>query len=141
MSRNRAYPSDTTDAEWDVLKPLLPAVKLGGRPAKHARRDIVDAIFYVNRTGCSWRSLPIDFPHWMTVYTYFRAWKQSGVYARLNVALRVRVRQRDGRNAVPTAGIIDSQSVKTSEKATMLSVKMERVASARSKRCLTEAWH
>lgn len=124
-----------------MLEAVVPAVKPGGRPAKHDRRAIVDAIFYVNRTGCSWRSLPIDFPHWMTVYSYFREWKQAGVYARLNDKLRKDVRQRAGRNAVPTAGIIDSQSVKTSEKATMLSVKMERVASARSKRCLTEAWH
>ena len=116
MSRNRAYPSDTTDAEWAVLEPLVPAVKSVGRPARHARRDIVDAIFYVNRTGCSWRSLPIDFPHWMTVYSYFREWKQSGVYARLNEALRGQVRGRAGKNPVPTAAIIDSQSVKTSEK-------------------------
>jgi transposase len=116
MSRSRAYPSDTTDAEWAVLEPFVPAVKVGGRPAIHARRDIVDGIFYVNRTGCSWRSLPIDFPPWMTVYSYFRTWKQSGVYARLNDALRGRVRQQAGKNAVPTAAIIDSQSVKTSEK-------------------------
>ena len=133
MSRNRAYPSDTTDAEWDVLEPLVPAVKSGGRPAQHARRDIVDAIFYVNRTGCSWRSLPIDFPHWMTVYSYFRDWKQAGVYARLNDALRVRVRQHTGKNAVPSAAIIDSQSVKTSEKGGskgMTAGRRSRVASA-----------
>ena len=105
-----------TDAEWSVLAPLVPAVKSGGRPAKHERRDIVDAIFYVNRTGCSWRSLPVDFPHWMTVYSSFRDWKQAGVYARLNDALRGRVRQQAGKNAVLTAAIIDSQSVKTSEK-------------------------
>jgi len=116
MSRKRAYPSDTSDAEWAVLEPLVPAVKPDGRPARHDRRAIVDAIFYVNRTGCSWRSLPIDFPPWMTVYSYFREWKQSGVYARLNEALRVRVRRYAGKNAVPTAAIIDSQSVKTSEK-------------------------
>ena len=124
-----------------MLAPLVPAVKPGGRPARHDRRDIIDAIFYVNRSGCSWRSLPTDFPHWMTVYSYFREWKQSGVYARLNEALRGEVRRRAGKNPVPTAAIIDFQSVKTSEKATMLSVKLERVASARSKRCLTEAWH
>ena len=99
-----------------MLEPLVPAVKSAGRPARHARRDIVDAIFYVNSTGCSWRSLPIDFPHWMTVYSYFREWKQSGVYARLNQALRGQVRGRAGRTPVPTAAIIDSQSVKTSEK-------------------------
>ncbi|WP_424950127.1 transposase [Deinococcus sp.] len=114
MSRNRAYPSDITDAEWDVLEALVPAVKPGGRPAKHDRRVIVDAIFYVNRTGCSWRSLPIDFPHWMTVYRYFRDWKQAGVYIQLNEALRGQVRRGAGRNPVPTAVI--SQSVKTSER-------------------------
>ena len=124
-----------------MLEAVVPAVKPGGRPAKHDRRAIVDAIFYVNRTGCSWRSLPVDFPHWMTVYSYFREWKQAGVYARLNDTLRKDVRQRAGRNAVPTAGIIDSQSVKTSEKATMLSVKMQQAAGVHSRRCLNEAWH
>ncbi|WP_409013357.1 transposase, partial [Deinococcus sp.] len=77
-----------TDAEWEVLEPKVPAVKDGGRPALYPRRDIVDAIFYVNRTGCSWRSLPADFPHWMTVYSYFREWKRSGVYERINDAFR-----------------------------------------------------
>ena len=116
MSRIPVYPSDMTDAEWEVLEPSVPAVKDGGRPALYPRRDIVDAIFYVNRTGCSWRSLPTDFPHWMTVYGYFREWKQTGVYERINDAFRVQVRDLVGKNAVPTAAIIDSQSVKTSEK-------------------------
>jgi len=80
------------------------------------RRDIVDAIFYVNRTGCSWRSLPVDFPHWMTVHSYFREWKLPCVYARLTEALREQVRGRAGKNPLPTAAIIDSQSVMTSEK-------------------------
>ena len=75
-----------------MLAPLVPAVKPGGRPALHDRSDIIDAIFYVNRTGCSWRSLPTDFPHWMKVYSYFREWKQSGVNTRLNEALRGEVR-------------------------------------------------
>lgn len=86
INRTRVYPSDTSDAEWVVLKPLVPAVKPGGRPARHTRRAIVDAVFYVNRPDCSWRSLPIDFSPWMTVYSSFRDWRLPCVYARLNGA-------------------------------------------------------
>ena len=116
MTRLRTYPTDTSDAEWALLEPLVPAPKSGGRPARIARRDIVDAIFYVMRGGVSWRMLPADFPFWKTVYDYFRQWKLSGLWERVNDALRVKIRQADGRNAVPTAGIVDSRSVKTSQK-------------------------
>lgn len=116
LAWERAYPSDLTDAGWAMMQPLVPAVKAGGRPAIHDRRDIVDAIFYVNRSGCSWRPLPVDFPPWETVYSYFQEWKRRGVYAQINAALRPRVRAAAGRNALPSAGLIDSQSVKTSEK-------------------------
>ena len=116
MTRLRTYPTDTSDAEWALLEPLVPAPKSGGRPARIARRDIVDAIFYVMRGGVSWRMLPADFPFWKTVYDYFRQWKLSGLWERVNDALRGKIRQADGRNAVPTAGIVDSRSVKTSQK-------------------------
>lgn len=116
MTRSRIYPTDTSDAEWALLEALIPAPKLGGRPAHIARRDIVDAIFYVMRGGVSWRMLPADFPHWKTVYDYFRQWRQSGLWERVNDALRVQTREALGRNAVPTAGIVDSRSVKTSQK-------------------------
>ncbi len=76
----------------------------------------MDAIFYVKRGGVSWRLLPVDFPHWKTVYNYFRQWKQSGLWEGINDALRVQVREAEGRNAVPSAGIVDSRSVKTSQK-------------------------
>jgi len=105
-----------TDAEWAILEPLIPAPKPGGRPAVYHRRDILGAIFYVLRGGNSWRMLPVDFPHWKTVYDYFRQWKKSGVYERINDALRTQTREALGRNAVPTAAIVDSRSVKTSQK-------------------------
>ncbi|WP_428194480.1 transposase [Deinococcus saxicola] len=116
MARIPSYPSDLSNVEWAVVGPLIPAHRPGGRPALHRRRDILDAIFYIKRGGVSWRMLPIDFPHWKTVYDYFRTWKQDGVFERLGDALRVRVRAASGRNAVPTAGIVDSRSVKTSQK-------------------------
>ena len=92
----------------------------------------MDAIFYVNRTGCSWRSLPTDFPHWVTVYSYFRDWRQSGVYERINDAFRVQVRDLVGKNAVPTAAIIDSQSIKTSEKGGSVATMVARRSKAAS---------
>jgi transposase len=116
MPRKPTYPTDLTDTEWAILEPLIPAPKSGGRPATYARRDILDAIFYVLRGGNSWRMLPADFPHWKTVYDYFRQWKKSGLYERMNDALRVQTREALGLNAVPTAAIVDSRSVKTSQK-------------------------
>ena len=79
MTRRRAYPSDLTDAQWAIIEALLPPPRRGGRPEKHPRRQIVDAILYVVRTGCSWRQLPSDFPPWQTVYWYFVAWEDQGV--------------------------------------------------------------
>ncbi len=76
----RKYSTDMTDAEWKVLEPYIPATKSGGRPALHDRREIVDAIFYVLRSGCAWRLLPHDFPAWQTVYHYFRLWQKEGVW-------------------------------------------------------------
>ncbi|MFD6754875.1 IS5 family transposase [Micromonospora gifhornensis] len=112
MSRQRRYPSDLTDAQWALVEPLLPPPRTGGRPEKHPRRDVVNAILYVVRTGCSWRQLPVDFPPWQTVYWYFIRWEEEHVTERILVALRRRVRAAQGRAAEPTAGIIDSQSVK-----------------------------
>ena len=115
MARAR-YPSDLTDAQWTLLESLIPAVKSGGRPAIHTRREIVDGILYVLRTGCSWRSLPHDFPVWQTVYDYFRLWRLDGTWERIHDALRDQVRTAAGREVSPSAAIIDSQSVKTTEK-------------------------
>ena len=114
----RPYPTDLSDAEWAVLRPLVPEAKPGGRPRSHETREILDAIFfYVLRGGCAWRLLPHDFPPWQTAYHYyFRAWRIDGTWQRVHDALRGRTRVRAGREATPSAAIIDSQSVKTTEK-------------------------
>jgi transposase len=111
----RRYPSDLTDRQWELIESLLPEPPAGpaGRPAEHSKREIVNAILYLTRTGCAWRMLPRDFPPWQTVYRYFRAWRKDGTLDRLHDALRERVRtKREGRNPEPSAGIVDSQSVK-----------------------------
>lgn len=105
------YPSDLTDAQWELIAPMV-AVRHGGRPAEHDRRRIVDAILYVTRTGCSWRQLPHDFPPWATVYWYFKEWNAEGITDRIHDALRAAVRDRDGRDPMASAGILDAQSVK-----------------------------
>ena len=115
MSRE-AYPSDLSDAEWEFVAPLIPPARSGGRPRTVDVREVLDAIFYVLRSGCAWRMLPHDFPNWQTVYTYFRNWRKDGTWERLNSVLRQQVRQAAGREAEPSAAIIDSQSVKTTEK-------------------------
>jgi putative transposase len=112
----RRYPSDLTDAEWAVLGPLVPAPKPGGRPATHARREVVDAILYVLRNGIAWRAVPHDLPPWQTVYDYFRRWRLDGTWEAINAALRERARVRAGRAPTPSAAILDSQSAKTTER-------------------------
>jgi transposase len=112
----RRYPSDLTDAQWAALGPLVPAAKPGGRPPKHERRELVDAILYVLRNGNAWRALPHDYPPWQTAYHYFRRWRLDGTWERIQAALRRRVRVAAGRDPEPSAAILDSQSVKTTEK-------------------------
>jgi putative transposase len=112
MSR-AAYPTDLSDAEYAYLELDLPPPASRGRPRLRPLREILDAIFYVVRTGCQWRLLPREFPPWQTVYHYFRRWRLDGTWEHLNAALRERLRVRGGRDPQPSAGIIDSQSVKT----------------------------
>jgi transposase len=112
MGSDRGYPSDLTDEQWAVIEPLVPAVRSGGRPEKHTRRRIVEAILYVVRTGCSWRQLPHDFPPWQTVFWYFKQWRADGTTDWIHDALRDRVRDGAGRDPMASAAIVDAQSVK-----------------------------
>ena len=115
MPPGRRYPSDLTDQQWALIEPLLPEAPAGpaGRPAEHEKREIVNAILYINRAGCSWRMLPKDFPPWKTVYWYFQRWRKDGTVDRIHDALRERVRIKEGReHPEPSAGIIDAQVVK-----------------------------
>jgi len=114
MKRKR-YPSDLTDQQWALLQTLIPDAKPGGRPRKHDLREVLNALFYLAREGCSWRALPHDFPPWKTVYNYSRAWAADGTWEQLLDALRIRVRQAAGRDPEPRSGYIDSQSVKTAQ--------------------------
>jgi putative transposase len=117
LMRHSKYPTDLSDAEWIYLKPCLPAPKKRGRgrPKLHSPRKILNAIFYLLKSGCPWRLLPRDyFPPWKTVYHWFRKWRIDGTFERLNLALRERLRIRLERNPQPSAGIVDSQSAKTS---------------------------
>jgi putative transposase len=116
MEKREHYPSDMTDREWRLLERWIPPAKPGGRPRKYAMREIVNAIRYVLRTGCSWRLLPHDFPPYRAVFHYCRTWRKDGTWERIHAGLRGEVRQAQGRNRLPSAGVVDSQSVKTTEK-------------------------
>lgn len=115
VSRTRRYPSDMTDAEWQVIAPYLAPHTGPGAPRTVDMRAVVDALWYRLRTGCQWRMLPVDFPPWPTVYYSFRQWGDDGTWERVNTALRQEVRQREGRDPEPSAAIIDSQRLKTTE--------------------------
>jgi putative transposase len=112
------YQSDLTDAEWAILEPLLPQPdpKKGGRPRNYTHREILNAIFYIEKSGCQWRMLPREFPPWNLVWQYFRRWRNEGLLEKIRLTLNRKVREKLGKKALPTVGIADSQSVKTALK-------------------------
>ena len=115
MSKCKSYPSDLTDGQWELLRALLPKAQKAGRPPTVDRRDLLDAMFYLLRTGCQWRQLPHDFPPWGTVASQFFRWRKSGLWQRIHDALYTKARKQAGKKPRPTAGILDTQSVKTTE--------------------------
>jgi transposase len=116
MDTRKPYPTDLTGPQWAQVSRFIPAPKKGGRPAKYDRREIVNALLYVVRTGCQWRAMPHDLPPWRIVYWYFMQWKKDGTVDRLLDELRGDLRQAEGRQRQPSAAVLDSQSVKTTEK-------------------------
>ena len=111
--KRKPYPSDQTNAQWALVKPLIPPPRPGGRPRKADMREVVNAILYLTREGCTWRALPHDFPPWKTVYNYFEAWKRDGTWDQILTRLRWQARSAAGRDPDPRVACIDSQSVKT----------------------------
>ena len=116
MSGRKSYSSDLSDREWQILEPLLPAEKPGGRHRAYSLREIINAIQYILRGGGAWRSMPHDLPHWETAYYYFSQWKKDSTWLRIPDHLHKEIRKKMGRETQPSADIIDSQSVKTTEK-------------------------
>src|SRR3954454_7538781 len=114
-AKPKRYPSDLTRTQWKRLQRLLPEAKPGGRPRSVNLREVLNGIFYIARGGCAWRMMPKDLPPWSTCYDYFRKWRNDGTWAKLNDTLRTQVRHRNQRKKSPSLGIIDSQSVKTTE--------------------------
>lgn len=110
------YPTDLTDAEWQIVEPLLPPARPSGRPRSVNLREILNGIRYLVRSGCTWRLLPHEFPPWGTVHYYYRRWRLDGTWQTLHDTLRRRVRQTAGHAPTPSAAVLDSQSVKTTEK-------------------------
>ncbi len=111
----KPYPSDITNKQWAIFEPLIPAAKPGGHPRNVNLREVLNAIFYILCSGCTWRMMPHEFPAWKTVYHYFRFWRLTGVWQQMNQTLREKIRRQVGKESTPSAAIVDSQSVKTTE--------------------------
>ena len=134
------YPSDLTDDEWALVKPLIPPAKRGGNKCVEVEREIVNGLMYILSTGCQWASLPRDLPARSTVNDYFRRWDEDGTLARIHHALYVKCRELAEREASPTAAIIDSQSVKGAEKGGVRSIRMATMRARRSKARSAISW-
>ena len=129
--RGVRYPSDLTDAEWALVAPLIPPAKRGGRPRDVNVREVLNAVFYVLSTGCQWQALPKDLPPKSTAHYYFMLWDWDGTLERIHHVLYVTTREREGRDASPTAAIIDSQSARAAQKGAL---RLTRRASMRARR-------
>jgi transposase len=116
MSTEKRYPSDLSNKEWALIADLMQPDPSGGRPPKHPRREILNAIFYVAKTGCQWRYLPKNLPPWKAVYMQFLRWRDNGKIEQIYDVLHRKLRSTIGKNVTPSVGIMDSQSVKTTEK-------------------------
>lgn len=112
MERN-PYPTDVTDEQWMLIEPLIPPAEPGGRHREVDMREVINGILYLNRTGCSWRLLPHEFPPWGTVHYYYRRFRLDGTWQKIHDKLREKVRRKAGKKPTPSAAVIDSQSVKT----------------------------
>lgn len=130
-----AYPSDLTDSQWRLIEKFIPPPQPGGRPRSVDMREVINGILYLVRTGCSWRQLPHDFPPWGTVHYYYRCFRLDGIWQKIHDALRKKVRLAAGRKASPSAAIVDSQSVKTTEKGGL-----EGTTRARKSRVASGTW-
>ncbi len=134
------YPSDLTDAEWALVEPFIPPARRGGRKRTVDVREVLNGIFYVLATGCQWRALPKDLPPRSTVHDYLTLWARDGTLGRLHHALFVQARERAGKEASPTAAIIDSQSVKSAEKGGRASIRRATTRARRSRARSGTSW-
>lgn len=134
------YPSDLSDAEWEVIEPLLPPARPGGRPRTVDLRAVVEGMLYVLETGCQWRHLPKDFPPRSTVHAYLQQWATDGTLEQIHHALYVRVREQEGREASPTGAIVDAQSVKSAEKGGRIATRLATMPARRSRGSSARFW-